>query len=62
MTVITNRYGIKLSDGSFAAYGTNNVKLARFYAKKWNGKVVDLAAFGKRLQKTGTQVHYSYRR
>jgi len=59
---ITNRYTVRLNDGTgLVAWGTNDVKLANSKAKIWKGKVVDLSAVGRRLEKHGTPVNYSYR-
>jgi hypothetical protein len=58
---ITARYGI-IIDGKIIPYGTNNVKKARLAAKGWNGKVVDLAAIGRKTEKSGVHVDYTYRK
>lgn len=58
---ITNRYGVKVK-GEIVPYGTNNIKIAKAKAKLWGGKVIDLATIGRKLEKLGDTVIYTYRK
>lgn len=58
---ITNRYGVKVN-GKLVPYGTNDVKKAKYFAGLWKGKVVDFSAIGRRLEKQGNIVEYTYRK
>jgi hypothetical protein len=58
---ITSRYGIKVKN-QLIPYGTNDIKKAKAQAKTWNGKVIDFSAVGRRLEKSGSKVEYTYRK
>lgn len=58
---ITNRYGVKVK-GCIVPYGTNDIKRARASAKSWGGKIVNLSSIGRKIQKSGGKVLYTYRK
>jgi hypothetical protein len=58
---ISNRYGVRTASG-LACWGTNNPRTAKMMALRWDGKVVDYAAFGRRLEKKGAIIKYTYRK
>jgi hypothetical protein len=58
---IDHRYGIRVK-GHLVPYGTENIKTAQFRAKLWQGQVVDLAAIGRKFEKMGHKVNYTYRK
>lgn len=57
---IHERYGVRLRDGSLAAFGTNNLLLAKDRAKAWNGKVEDFEITAKQAEKSGSKVIREY--
>ena len=58
---ITNRYGVKVK-GSIVPYGTNKILEAKSRAELWKGEVIDFSAIGRKVEKAGNKVEYSYRR
>ena len=58
---ITNRYGVRVK-GEIVPYGTNILKNAQTNAEMWKGEVVDLAAIGRKMERHGEKVVYTYRK
>ena len=57
---ITNRYGVKVK-GSIVPYGTNKILEAKSRAELWKGEVIDFSAIGRKVEKAGNKVEYTYR-
>lgn len=52
---VTHKYGVRIN-GDLAAWGTNDKRLANQKAKAWGGRVENLEALGRDLEKLGAKI------